>query len=66
MEANGDDHAPEFMTLMGGPIDTRLSPTAVNQVAEKRGIEWFRRNVITKVPFPNPGAMRASIPASST
>ena len=62
MEANGDDHAPESMTLMGGPVDTRLSPTAVNQVAEKRGIEWFRRNVITKVPFPNPGAMRDVYP----
>src|SRR5207344_1931295 len=42
MEANGDDHVPESMTLMGGPVDTRVSPTAVNKVAEKRGIEWFR------------------------
>jgi poly(3-hydroxybutyrate) depolymerase len=62
MEANGDDHVPETMTLMGGPVDTRVSPTAVNRVAEKRGIDWFRRNVITKVPFPNPGAMRDVYP----
>jgi poly(3-hydroxybutyrate) depolymerase len=62
MEANGDDHVPESMTLMGGPIDTRVSPTAVNKVAEKRGVEWFKRNVITKVPFPNPGALRDVYP----
>lgn len=62
MEANGDDHVPESMILMGGPVDTRVNPTAVNKVAEKRGMEWFRRNVITKVPFPNPGGMRDVYP----
>ena len=50
------------MTLMGGPIDTRINPTAVNKLAEERGIEWFRRNVITKVPFPHPGVMRDVYP----
>ncbi len=62
MEANGDDHVPESMTLMGGPMDTRVNPTAVNQLAEKRGADWFRHNVITKVPFPNPGVMRDVYP----
>ncbi|WP_040621369.1 polyhydroxyalkanoate depolymerase [Rhodovulum sp. PH10] len=62
MEANGDSHVPRSMTLMGSPIDTRVSPTAVNKVAEQRGIDWFRRNVITKVPFPNPGFMRDVYP----
>jgi poly(3-hydroxybutyrate) depolymerase len=62
MEANGDDHVPESMILMGGPVDARVNPTAVNKVAEKRGMEWFRRNVITKVPFPNPGGMRDVYP----
>lgn len=62
MEANGDDHVPESLTLMGGPVDTRVNPTAVNRVAEKRGLDWFRHNVITKVPFPNPGAMRDVYP----
>ena len=33
------------MTLMGGPIDTRRSPTAVNLLAEKRGVEWFREQL---------------------
>ena len=53
---------PLSMVLMGGPIDTRVNPTAVNLLAEKRGIEWFRRNVITQVPFPNPGMMRDVYP----
>ena len=50
------------MVLMGGPIDTRINPTEVNILADRRGIEWFRRNVITKVPFPNPGFMRDVYP----
>ncbi|MGZ9103128.1 MAG: polyhydroxyalkanoate depolymerase [Rhodoplanes sp.] len=62
MEANDDDHAPESVTLMGGPVDTRVNPTGVNKAAEQRGLEWFKQNVITKVPFPNPGAMRDVYP----
>ena len=52
MEANDDAYVPRSIVLMGGPIDTRHSPTVVNTVAEERGLDWFRRNVITKVPFP--------------
>jgi poly(3-hydroxybutyrate) depolymerase len=62
MEADGDPHVPHSMVLMGGPIDTRINPTEVNTLAEHRGIEWFQRNVITKVPFPNPGFMRDVYP----
>jgi poly(3-hydroxybutyrate) depolymerase len=62
MEADGDPHVPKSMILMGGPIDTRNNPTVVNTLAEERGIDWFRRNVITKVPFPNPGFMRDVYP----
>jgi poly(3-hydroxybutyrate) depolymerase len=62
MEARGDKFAPRSMTLMGGPIDTRSNPTAVNKLAEEKGIAWFRNNVITHVPFPNPGMMRAVYP----
>jgi poly(3-hydroxybutyrate) depolymerase len=47
---------------MGGPIDTREHPTAVNTLAQERGIEWFRGHVITKVPFPHPGFMRDVYP----
>jgi poly(3-hydroxybutyrate) depolymerase len=62
MEARGDRFAPASMTLMGGPIDTRSNPTSVNKLAESKGISWFRRNVITRVPFPNPGMTRQVYP----
>ncbi|MGE3149652.1 MAG: polyhydroxyalkanoate depolymerase [Pseudorhodoplanes sp.] len=62
MEAAGDRSVPNSMILMGGPIDTRSNPTAVNKLAEERGTDWFRRNVITKVPFPHPGVMRDVYP----
>ncbi len=62
MEARGDRFAPSTMTLMGGPIDTRRSPTAVNLLAEEKGIDWFRDNVIMQVPWPVPGFMRAVYP----
>jgi poly(3-hydroxybutyrate) depolymerase len=62
MEADDDPYAPTSMILMGGPIDTRVNPTAVNDLAKKRGIDWFRTHVITKVPFPNPGFMRDVYP----
>jgi poly(3-hydroxybutyrate) depolymerase len=62
MEADDDPYVPSSMILMGGPIDTRVHPTAVNALAGKRGIDWFRSHVITKVPFPNPGFMRDVYP----
>ncbi len=62
MEADKDPAAPLSMTLMGGPIDTRRNPTAVNDLAAEKGIKWFRSNVITKVPFPHPGVMRDVYP----
>jgi len=62
MESSNDPYAPRSITLMGGPIDTRINPTAVNRLAEMRGVDWFRRNVITKVPFPHPGVMRDVYP----
>ena len=62
MEERGDPYAPHTMTLMGGPIDTRVNPTAVNQMAQERDLDWFRRNVVMKVPFPHPGMMRDVYP----
>lgn len=62
MEARGDRLVPSTMTLMGGPIDTRRNPTAVNLLAEEKGIDWFRDNVIMQVPWPNPGFMRNVYP----
>jgi poly(3-hydroxybutyrate) depolymerase len=62
MEADDDPCVPTSMVLMGGPIDTRVNPTVVNDLAQQRGTEWFHRHVITKVPFPNPGFMRDVYP----
>lgn len=62
MEEDGDPFAPASMTLMGGPIDTRINPTEVNKMAENRPIEWFKRNVIMKVPYPQPGFLRSVYP----
>jgi poly(3-hydroxybutyrate) depolymerase len=62
MGARNDPLAPASMTLMGGPIDTRRNPTVVNNLAAERPIEWFRKNVIASVPFPNPGFMRRVYP----
>ncbi len=62
MEARNDPYTPLSMTLMGGPIDTRVNPTSVNALAEGRDIDWFRRNVVMKVPFPHPGFMREVYP----
>jgi poly(3-hydroxybutyrate) depolymerase len=62
MEAEDDPYVPHSMTLMGGPIDTRINPTEVNKLAETRGIDWFRTRVIARVPFPHPGFMREVYP----
>jgi poly(3-hydroxybutyrate) depolymerase len=62
MEADNDPDVPHSMVLMGGPIDTRVNPNSVNDLAERRGLNWFRNHVITKVPFPHPGLMRDVYP----
>ncbi|MFC3691544.1 polyhydroxyalkanoate depolymerase [Chenggangzhangella methanolivorans] len=62
MEAEGDHYSPRSMTLMGGPIDTRENPTAVNELAIDRGTEYFQRNVVTVVPWPHPGVGRQVYP----
>jgi poly(3-hydroxybutyrate) depolymerase len=62
MEARGDRFAPATMTLMGGPIDTRCNPTAVNVLAEQKGVDWFRENAIMQVPWPVPGFGRDVYP----
>jgi poly(3-hydroxybutyrate) depolymerase len=49
-------------TLMAGPIDTRINPTSVNDLACNRPLGWFERNVISKVPWPHPGAGRRVYP----
>ena len=53
---------PLSLILAGGPIDTRINPTVVNTLAEERGTDWFRRNVITNVPWSSPGRGRQVYP----
>ena len=62
MEADGDPNVPLSLMMAGGPIDTRISPTVVNKLAEQRGTDWFRRNVITNVPWSRPGRGRQVYP----
>ncbi|AZO49856.1 MAG: polyhydroxyalkanoate depolymerase [Mesorhizobium sp.] len=62
MEKRGDPFVPSTMTLMGGPIDTRRNPTAVNLLAEEKGSGWFRDNVIMQAPWPVPGFGREVYP----
>ena len=53
---------PRTMTLMGGPIDTRIAPTVVNDLAMSKPIEWFERNLISHVPLRYPGRGRRVYP----
>jgi poly(3-hydroxybutyrate) depolymerase len=53
---------PRSMTLMAGPIDPRINPTKVNDLANSRPIEWFERNLIAAVPVRYPGAFRRVYP----
>jgi poly(3-hydroxybutyrate) depolymerase len=62
MEAKDDPHIPNSMVLMGGPIDPRVNPTSVNELAQQRGIGWFKRHCIHTVPFPHAGFGRAVYP----
>lgn len=62
MEEDGDPLAPASMTLMGGPIDTRINPTGVNELAQSKPLEWFADNVIMQVPWPLPGFARSVYP----
>ena len=62
MEAEDNPLVPRSATVIGGPIDTRRSPTAVNALAAEKGFAWFERNCIHTVPPGYPGAGRAVYP----
>ena len=62
MEAEDDPNRPLSITLMGGPIDPRVSKTKVTELAESRPLSWFENSVITEVPFYYPGAHRKVYP----
>jgi polyhydroxyalkanoate depolymerase len=61
--AEDDHHAtPRSMTLMAGPVDCRISPTRVNELATSRSLAWFENNLISAVPSRHPGARRRVYP----
>lgn len=61
--AEDDDPAqPRSLTLMAGPVDCRINPTAVNTLATSKPIEWFEKNLISHVPLPHAGYMRRVYP----
>jgi len=61
--AQGDNPAqPRSMTLMAGPIDTRINPTKVNELAKSKSIEWFEQNLIATVPYRYGGGGRKVYP----
>ena len=60
--ASRKELTPLTMVMMGGPIDARKSPTAVNNLAMNKKIEWFEHNVIYRVPSRFPGAGRKVYP----
>jgi len=62
MAEAGNPALPHSMTLMAGPIDTRMNPTKVNHLAKSRPIEWFERHLIDRVPWRFPGAGRHVYP----
>lgn len=62
MAGAGDPATPASMTLIGGPIDTRRSPTVPNDLATGRPLKWFEDNVITTVPASYPGHGRRVYP----
>jgi len=62
MAENQHPARPRTLTMMGGPIDTREAPTAVNTLATQRPHSWFQNNVIATVPYGYPGAGRTVYP----
>jgi poly(3-hydroxybutyrate) depolymerase len=62
MAQTGNPAQPRSMTLMAGPIDTRVNPTKVNELAMSKPIEWFEQNLIARVPMRYRGAGRRVYP----
>ncbi|MBY0429897.1 MAG: polyhydroxyalkanoate depolymerase, partial [Rhodospirillales bacterium] len=62
MAAAGDPIHPASLVLMGGPIDTRRNPTAVNQMAGEKPFRWFEKSVVHTVPMNHPGRGRRVYP----
>src|SRR5271167_1930916 len=62
MAQDNNPAQPRSMTLMAGPIDTRVNPTKVNELANSKPIEWFEQNLIATVPMRYRGSFRRVYP----
>ena len=62
MAQTGNPAQPHSMTLMAGPIDCRVNPTKVNELATSKPMSWFEQNLIATVPMRYPGAFRKVYP----
>jgi poly(3-hydroxybutyrate) depolymerase len=62
MSEDDNPAVPRSVTLMAGPVDCRVNPTKVNELANERPIGWFERNLISRVPWPHAGMMRRVYP----
>jgi poly(3-hydroxybutyrate) depolymerase len=62
LQAHAGLATPKVMVMMGGPIDARRSPTAVNNLATKKSYSWFEQTLIHRVPSKYPGYMRRVYP----
>ncbi|HVI89084.1 MAG TPA: polyhydroxyalkanoate depolymerase, partial [Dongiaceae bacterium] len=62
LAAGKDAAQPRSVTLMGGPIDTRVNPTEVNELSARYPLDWFERSMVHAVPLWHPGALRRVYP----
>ncbi|WP_336962354.1 polyhydroxyalkanoate depolymerase [Sphingobium aquiterrae] len=62
MAEDNDPSQPRTMTLMGGPVDTRVSPTVVNELATSKSLDWFEKKLISRVPWRHKGGGRRVYP----
>lgn len=62
MAEDNNPAQPRTMTLMGGPVDVRVAPTVVNELATSKTFEWFEENLISRVPLRYPGRGRRVYP----
>ena len=62
MNADKHRYRPKTLTMMGGPVDTRKAPTAINTLATQRPLSWFKNNVVATVPAIYPASGRKVYP----
>jgi polyhydroxyalkanoate depolymerase len=62
MSEDNNPATPHSMTLLAGPVDVRINPTVVNELATNQTLDWFKKNLISRVPYRYAGAGRPVYP----